>query len=112
MAPASVPGATVNVLPNFTVPEIVGTGADGINGSVTASWRESHRARGRSDQTSTSGVKMSTPMLSPTHQVHQLNSRLSEGIRPRQWSRPTPQLELIRQATGPPIISSGTMSSS
>ncbi|CAB4868577.1 unannotated protein [freshwater metagenome] len=37
MAPAgAVPAAAVNVLPNFTVPEIVGVGAAAINGNVTA----------------------------------------------------------------------------
>jgi hypothetical protein len=35
VAPDAVPGTAVNVLPNFTVPVIVGTGADGINGNVT-----------------------------------------------------------------------------
>ena len=32
----ATPGATVNVLPTFTVPEITGVGAAGINGNVTA----------------------------------------------------------------------------
>jgi hypothetical protein len=32
----ATPGATVNVLPTFTVPEITGVGAVAINGNVTA----------------------------------------------------------------------------
>jgi hypothetical protein len=32
----AAPGTAVNVLGNFTVPEIVGVGADGTSGNVTA----------------------------------------------------------------------------
>jgi hypothetical protein len=36
----TLPGTAVNVLGNFTVPEIVGVGADGTSGNVTAAVAE------------------------------------------------------------------------
>ncbi len=73
-------------------------------------WRPFQTDRGRAVHTSASGVNTSTPMLSPTHQVHQLNRALSSGTRLRRVKVPTPTLALTRQATGPPSASIQTTS--
>jgi len=51
---------------------------------------------------SISGVKIRTPIVSPTQQVHQLNRSVEDVMTPVIRRTEIPTVELARQLTGPP----------
>ena len=71
-------------------------------GRPTVMRRGAQVARGRPITVSTMGVPISTPSVSPAHQVHQVNARRSGGSTPAHDSAAVDRLALKLQATTPP----------
>ena len=71
-------------------------------GSATVILRPRHRGSREFKNIRTSGAKMITPMVSPTHQVSQLAGRLAVVMTPKDHSSSMPKLAAVTQARGPP----------
>src|SRR5712691_11149272 len=69
---------------------------------ATGARRLRHTPLGSPAKTKASGVTRRTPMVSPTHHVHQLNEDCGHAMAPTMSNVPTPMVALTRQLSGPP----------
>ena len=70
-------------------------------GRPTVMRRAAQASRGRPIRVSRIGAPISTPSVSPTHQVHQVNARAPTGTTPAQDSASVDRLALRPHATAP-----------
>ncbi len=81
-----------------TMPKMTHVSADNSssNSAASASRRGGHSSEGRRRQVRRNDPTVSTPVMSPSHHVHQIKVRALAGLNPPRYRLATPRVEAIR----------------